>query len=238
MVERLRRIPVVGTATVRTFWRVIALLRNPGRFDGTKHYWRRRYERGGNSGAGSYGKFARFKAEVVNGFVARERVRSVIEFGCGDGNQLRLARYPRYAGYDISEQAIARCREQFGGDRTKRFLPMHEYAGETAELALSLDVVYHLVEDATYEAYMRTLFDAAERFVIVYSSNTNDNRGFEGTHIRHRTFTDWVAAERPEWTLRGHIPNRYPFDGLRDGSFADFHIFGRRRPPHPEPASD
>jgi hypothetical protein len=45
---------------------------------------------------GSYGKFAAFKAEVLNAFVQEMRVDTVIEFGCGDGNQLTLARYPLF----------------------------------------------------------------------------------------------------------------------------------------------
>ncbi|TAT59972.1 hypothetical protein EGM92_29840 [Enterobacter cloacae] len=30
----------------------------------------------------------------------------MMEFGCGDGNQLSLADYPRYTGFDISDHAI------------------------------------------------------------------------------------------------------------------------------------
>jgi hypothetical protein len=115
----------------------------------------------------------------------------------------------------------------FRGDSTKQFRLVRRYSGERAELGLSLDVIYHLVEDGVYEQYMRTLFDAAERYVIVYSSDTEDNRGFEGTHIRHRCFGAWVRAHRPAWRLLRRIPNRYPFTGNpRTGSFADFHVFG------------
>ena len=41
----------------------------------------------------------------------------------------------------------------------------------TADLALSLDVIYHLTEDTVFEAYMRHLFAAGSRFVIIYATD-------------------------------------------------------------------
>ncbi len=69
---------------------------------------------------------------------------------CGDGNQLALARCPIYVGFDVSS-TVRMCRARFARDTTKPFATIEEYVGETAELALSLDVVYHLVEDAIYD---------------------------------------------------------------------------------------
>jgi SAM-dependent methyltransferase len=124
-------------------------------FPGTEAYWEGRYATGGDSGAGSYGDFAAFKAEIINRFVRDNDVASVVEFGCGDGNQLKLAAYPRYLGFDISQTVIAQCRDTFRADPTKQFRRAQDYAGESAELALSLDVVYHLFEDAVFEDDMR-----------------------------------------------------------------------------------
>ena len=87
---------------------VPATHRRPRHFPGSAAYWESRYAKGGSSGVGSYGRFAEFKAEVLNRFVATHSVQSVIEFGCGDGNQLALASYPWYLGYDVSATAVAR----------------------------------------------------------------------------------------------------------------------------------
>src|SRR3954467_11496426 len=95
-------------------------------------YWEKRYAGGGDSGAGSYGRFADFKAEVLNEFVEAHAIRNVIELGCGDGNQLVLARYPEYLGLDVSPAAVARCRERFASDAGKSFRLMSEYRGEKA----------------------------------------------------------------------------------------------------------
>ncbi len=195
-------------------------------FDNSGHYWEARYAAGGNSGVGSYDKFAKFKAETLNDFVRAQGISTVIEFGCGDGNQLSLARYPKYTGYDVSATAVAMCRARFAADRSKDFREAREYAGETADLALSLDVIFHLVEDAVFESYMRTLFGASRRYVIVYSSDTDENEGYAGTHVWHRKFTRWVDANLPQWKLVRHIPNRYPYQGdYTQGSFADFFIY-------------
>ena len=150
--EVVKKTPVLGPLARR-----IAAARRPppAPFTSSADYWERRYAGGGTSGAGSYGEFAEFKAEVVNAFVAEHGVRSVIEFGCGDGNQLALGRYPSYVGLDVSPSVVERCRKRFRTDATKSFLVTDDYDGRTAELALSLDVLYHLVEDDVFEQYLR-----------------------------------------------------------------------------------
>ena len=194
-------------------------------FTTSGNYWEERYAEGRNSGAGSYGRLAAFKAEVLNRFVREHGISSVIEFGSGDGNQLRLAEYPDYLGIDVSETAVRACRETFAADGTKRFETLSAYDGQAADLALSLDVIYHLVEDDTFASYMTVLFDAAERFVIVYASNRDEQP--KNRHVRHRRFSDWVEAHRSDFRLRAHIPNRYPFaaDDPDNTSFADFFIY-------------
>ena len=195
------------------------------RFDSAA-YWAKRYASGGNSGAGSYGRLARFKADTINAFVRERSIQSVIEFGCGDGNQLRLADYPTYVGYDVAEPCIAHCRRLFSADPNKTFRHLNEYRGEVAELSLSLDVIYHLIEESIYADYMRRLFEAAERYVIIYSS-CRDEAG-TAVHVRHRQFTDWVDEHRGDWRLFKHIPNPYPLrDDPHNETFADFYIFAK-----------
>lgn len=224
----IKRLPVVGPAA-KAIHRMIRPAEN---FSSSERYWEERYKTGGDSGAGSYGPFAEFKAEVLNRLVRERGVRSVIEFGCGDGNQLSLAEYPSYTGYDVSETALALCRTRFASDATKRFRAMREYDGEQAELTLSLDVVYHLVEDEVFEGYMRTLFAAATRYVVILASDSEDVPMPPAAHVRHRHWTPWVARTFPEWRLAEHIKNPYPYTGdSRTGTFADFYVFERAASP-------
>lgn len=194
-------------------------------FGGSTDYWRQRYVQGQDSGAGSYGKFAAFKADVLNAVFEELGLRSAIEYGCGDGHQLGLLRIERYVGLDISDEALDRCRRLHGHDSSRRFARDGEHDGATADATLSLDVIYHLVEDDVFERYMRRLFDGATQLVAIYSSNV-DEAQTGVPHVRHRRFDDWVRAHAPGWALWRHVPNQHPWNGdHRDGSFADFYLY-------------
>jgi hypothetical protein len=199
--ERIRPLPGV---------RQLSLLRQRIGFRGSAQYWEQNYARGGTSGSGSYDALAEAKAEFLNDFVRAHEVKSIIEFGSGDGNQLSLADYPSYIGLDISRSALELCQRLFAGDPAKSFFL---YDGAcfadrvgifTADLAISLDVIYHLTEDAVFDAYMRHLFAAGTRYVIIYATN----RQISGTapHVRHRHFTRWVETHGQGWRLAQVTP--------------------------------
>ena len=201
-------------------------------FPGSSKYWETRYVFGGSSGYGSFGRLAEFKAGIINSFVSECRVESVIEFGCGDGNQLKLANYPVYVGLDVSEKAVVLCKEKFYNDTSKKFFLYAPHLFDVtakeykADLALSLDVVYHLVEDEIYVNYLKHLFGSAEKYVIIYSSNWDESGGFYERHVRHRNITKNIAEWFPTWTLNKIIKNKYP-PGQDSGetSFSDFFIY-------------
>ncbi|MFC7671594.1 hypothetical protein ACFQWH_00835 [Mycolicibacterium sp. GCM10028919] len=208
--------------------RLAKTLSRSTRFDNSADYWENRYRSGKNSGAGSYNRLAAFKAEVLNEFVVRNDVMSVIEFGVGDGAQLSLARYPSYTGVDVSETVVEATRRKFAADDSITILHTSGVSAlHTAELALSLDVVYHLVEDETFEAYMMQLFDAATRYVIVYASDFDSD--WPDPHVRHREFTRWIEANRMDFERVQTIENRYPYSAKdpENTSFANFHVFSR-----------
>jgi len=226
---RLESVPLIGL--------VLGRIQNEPRqrphsssFPGTSAYWESRYAAGRDSGSGSREHLAKFKAEFVNGFVKNNNVSSVIEFGCGDGQQLSLSNYPQYIGLDVSRSAIALCRHKFCHDRSKSF-----YLYEStcfidharlfhADLALSMDVIFHLIETEIFENYMHHLFEAADRFVIVYSS---DFDAPQSGHEKRRCFTAWVRKNRPHWRLLKTVKNAFAYDqdDPETTSLSDFYIF-------------
>jgi hypothetical protein len=219
MKKTLKKIPIIGTLARRIHRSIFKLTS----VRSSEEYWIRRYRARGNSGAGSYHELAEFKAEVINDFVKNNSIHTVIEFGSGDGNQLRLAEYPSYIGFDVSPDAIALCQNIFRDDKTKRFKLMRDYKGETAQLALSLDVIFHLIEDDVYSLYMERLFASSERFVIIYSTNYEAPQNH---HERHRHFSKWIEDNDPSWKLVRQIPNKYPYKSDNEkGSFCDFFIY-------------
>jgi hypothetical protein len=102
---------------------------------------------------------------------------------------------------------------------------MKDYSGEKAELTQSLDVIYHLVEDDVFETYMKRLFTSSDRFTIIFSSNIDEQNSIQAPHVRHRKFTTWINENINGWSLIQHIPNKYPYNDLRDGSSAEFFIY-------------
>jgi SAM-dependent methyltransferase len=189
-------------------------------------YWEHRYRKGGSSGAGSYGRLARFKADFINAFIARHRIASVLDLGCGDGNLLSLLDVPDYVGVDVSPTVLAECSVRFP---QHRFVPLASVARlPPAELTMSIDVIYHLVEDAVFAGHIETLFSRATRFTLIYSSNFDVD--WHDAHVRHRRFTNYVAATQPDWRLLAHVPNEFPYDPRQPDdttSFADFFVFAR-----------
>ncbi|WP_454916397.1 class I SAM-dependent methyltransferase [Xanthobacter sediminis] len=193
----------------------------------SEQYWKERYVRNGNSGAGSYGRLADFKAAFINSFVELNQIKSVIEFGCGDGNQLSLLSVPSYTGLDVSDVALERCRAR-NSDRGYHFINYADLAtARMAELGMSIDVVFHLVEDGIFEKYIRDLFSLSEKYAIIYSSDYDN--AWPDRHVRHRFVSDYIQKRHPEWSLLARIPNLYPFDleNPNETSFCDFMVFGR-----------
>ena len=185
--------------------RRVSLMRQRIAYGDSARFWEANYAQGRTSGCGSYGRLAEGKGRYLNDLVREYEVGSVIEFGCGDGNQLSMAQYPAYIGLDVSRTAIALCQRRFAADATMSFFLYDgtcytDRAGVfTADLALSLDVVYHLTEDAVFEAYLRHLFAAARRLVVIYS--TDAVLGGTAPHVRHRHFSPWIEANVPGWRL-------------------------------------
>ena len=194
----------------------------------SKEYWETRYKSGGNSGVGSYTKFAEFKASFVNLLIKKYNIESIIEFGVGDGNQLSKLEVNKYVGLDVSETAIASCTDLFENDSSKKFYMANRAMSlEKADMSLSMDVIYHLVEDEIFSAYMNDLFNASKNFICIYSSNTNSQLGETNTkHVRHRRFSDWIERNRPLSRLVYFKKNVFPYNGdYKTTSFSDFYLY-------------
>lgn len=228
MKRALKSTPVLGPLLRRT----AALFTASPAFDSSQAYWEARYRRGQNSGAGSYGRLAAYKADYLNQLVVDLGINSIVELGCGDGAQLALAKYPQYVGLDISPASIAMCQQRFADDPSKTFLSILDPKASTcySDCAMSLDVIYHLVEDGVFDSYMRLLVSLAQRYVVVYSCDF-DGPG-PAPHVRHRNYSAWLAANAPDWRLVRSQANIYPYDAGRpdDTSWADFHVYARGAP--------
>ena len=194
------------------------------------NYWEQRYKRGGNSGAGSHTHLMEFKSSVLNEFIENAKIGSVVDFGVGDGSQLVGLRVKQYIGFDVSQTILLYLKETFSSDPSKHFFHVSEYTQQRAELAMSLDVIFHLIEDSVFHEYMSRLFDSATKYVIIYSSN-RENYYREAPHVKHRKFSRWVRQYRKEWKCVQFIKNKYPMRDQHDDqisrTFSNFYVFER-----------
>lgn len=193
-------------------------------------YWETRYSQGRTSGSGSYGRLAQYKADFLNKLIEEKQVKSVLDMGCGDGNQLSMLRDVPYVGADVSISVLEKNRERFAGRPNTKFVHVDDLAvTDRFDLTMSNDVIYHLVEDDIFKRYMRSLFRHSRRYVAIYASNKVSP--VRASHIKHRKFTSFVAKKLKNWTLVQNEPNPFPWDpeNKNETSFANFHVFASLR---------
>ena len=164
---------------------------------GSKRYWEKRYSKGGNSGKGSHGNIARKKAKIINDLIGRYNIKSIIDFGCGDGYQLRLIDIQDYIGLDVSKTIINNCKEIYKNINSKSFF-LYPNRDKKAQCGLSMEVIFHLIEDKVFEQYMKDLFNQSRKYVIIFSDNEDKN---QTVHEKHRKFTNWIDNNLLNWEL-------------------------------------
>lgn len=198
----------------------------------SKNYWNQRYINGQTSGAGSYNELAYFKADIINDFIEKNNIQTLIDYGVGDGNQLKLINTENktYTGIDVSTFIVSKCKEIFKDDKTKNFIHTSNVNNELkAELVISCDVIYHLIEDDVYHEYMDRLFSMSQRYVIIYAKDEDINHC---QHVKFRKFSNYIENNLQDWQLIKHIPNKYPqLEIGKDNdktSPSDFYIYEKR----------
>lgn len=153
-----------------------------------KDYWDKRYFDGGDSGRGSYHEHYEFKTKIINEIIKKYEIKSIIDFGCGDGNQISGLNVQKYIGIDISTEAVKLCTNKYINDTNKSFMVYDENTKLVkSDLTISLDVIYHIFEDDLYEKYMNDLVSNTKKYILIYSSDFEDTEWNQ--HVRHREFS-------------------------------------------------
>lgn len=192
-------------------------------------YWEERYSAGGSSGDGSTGRLAEFKSEYLNAKISEIGARSIIEFGCGDGEQLEMLKIERYTGLDVAASAVDRCSKKFAHDTTKSFFlyDSSAFCDRTgiflSDISMSIDVTYHIVDEAVLRRYYEHLFRSGQKAVILYTTDFDRN---EASHIRHRRPGPFLQRFSADFTLAETVPNKYPGSGHQE-SDATFFLYLR-----------
>lgn len=136
----------------------------------------------------------------------------------------------RYTGVDISEDIVENARTRFN-DRPDWNFILSEDVNEKLEphdMSLSLDVIFHLIEDDVFDQYMRDLFRFAKTHVLIYSTD-NEGSG-KVPHFRSRHYSAWIRDNAAGWHLTRTYNNPYN-KSVKDGlhtTGAFFQLFEKR----------
>lgn len=172
----------------------------------SKQYWERRYSQGGDSGTGSYNQAATIKADYINSVIEKYSIKTINDLGHGDGNQISLLKGDfKYFGYDVSSSVRNRCIHKFKDDRRYTFLDSLDTMSK-ADLAMSIDVLYHLTEWDVYEQYLKRLFSLGD-YVLIYGMN----KEIEGDrHVVARPFDELIQRVYDNFTLIDTAKGSHP----------------------------
>lgn len=174
------------------------------------------------------GDLLSWKASVVNSIIKENRVNSGLELGSGDGKFASLLSLKKYVGYDISDSAVTLANEKFDNPnfRTSTKPP---FFWRKFDITMSIDVIYHIVENRDFNKHMAKLFSAANTLVVIYSYPKKPSEKMS-EHIKFNDFTSWAERQAPGWELVGQIPNKFPFDENYPNSTSksEFFVYKRR----------
>ncbi|GMQ59651.1 hypothetical protein AN1V17_40500 [Vallitalea sediminicola] len=186
-------------------------------------YWDKRYLNKGTSGLGSYGDLADFKGEMVNHFIKNNDIGSVIEFGCGDGNQLKKIEYKKYVGLDVSKVSVDKCKEIFVKDGDKEFYLYEPGMIDKLDIKVKpdmvvcLDVLYHITDE---QHFIKTLDDAFKidcPYIIFYTMLKKPEIQL-ANHLKYRNIFDYLTKYKG-YSIKKIINQKYP-----EQSYSDFMI--------------
>jgi hypothetical protein len=129
-------------------------------------YWERRYREGGKSGQGSVGPSREWKWSVIGKHVSP--VDDVVDVGCGDLSFWEGRTCERYIGLDISPHITKRNSAMrpdwaFVAWPAERRLPLK------GKLVLCLDVLFHIIDDATATRVMENLCEYSSEWIFVHA---------------------------------------------------------------------
>lgn len=167
----------------------------------TGQYWITRYNTGGDSGFGSHDEYSiKFKGDYINSMIERFNVKTLFDYGCGDGNQLKMiSGYTHYTGYDIAPNIIEDDKILYVGHEDKLFTSkLNDIIGKKFDLSISMDVTYHIIENELFTFYLDTLFASAD-VVILFTTNSDHYTPLK--HHKPRKIIDHIKSNYTDFEL-------------------------------------
>lgn len=174
------------------------------------------YAPGGmGSGPGAHPDFTRDFRDMLQRFLVDNKIRSVLDYGCGDWQWAKLVNWgdQNYLGVDIVPHLIDRIRQAHGNERI-RFEAIHpeSWTPPAVDLVICKDVLQHL-SNAEAVALARKLLAASKHALFI-----NDRPRF-GEAINGDTPRGGyrpIDMSKPPFALPGRVVYEFKTDGSWD----------------------
>lgn len=163
------------------------------------------------------GEAAQEKADFVNRIIEEFRPRTIIDWGCGDGEVIKRLHLniSKYYGVEISPFMVLKLSKKFNRDFCRFSSPKKarnlKWRGE---LSMSLDVMFHLVNPIEYREYLANLFGTSDQLVLIKSPD--ETRNGMNRHVLYRKWTPDVAKLFPSWKLVRNVEDWYLYERNHD----------------------
>lgn len=181
---------------------------NGQKFD-TAKYWENCYA----SGAGSEGERYKIKRDYINSIIEKYNINSVVDFGCGDGRQIKELNIKKYYGIDVSKTAVEKCQLLYKDRKGWEFEILNRAVIPQSDLAMSIDTIYHLIEENECRKHLDNLFSCAN-YVLIYGNYTERDNPRPAKHMLFRENIDYLAKNYPNWILLEKYPIKKDFGFL------------------------
>lgn len=141
---------------------------NRWRFN-NKDFWNDRYTNNPSkgSGPGSRGDILAQKQDIVKIMIDKYKVKTVVDYGCGDIETVRHIEFDRYVGVDVSDIVI---------DKNRSIKPNWEFicgniqdvrTTDDYDLVMCLDVLIHQKTKREYFGILKKVLSARDSIVLL-----------------------------------------------------------------------
>lgn len=142
-----------------------------------ENFWNAWYKIGGNSGPGSEGELLKFKAEYLNDQFKKFDIKTVFDFGCGDGVLASRLNCQSYLGIDVSSEAIKKCQIihkpnfHFESRHCSDLSPsiIKSKFSSSLDCCMCIDVLYHVSDFKVVDRILSNLFQSNAKIIILYT---------------------------------------------------------------------
>ena len=173
------------------------------------------------SGSGSRGNLASFKIDYINKFIKDNKIKSILDFGCGDLHISSKLEVDKYFGIDIVDHIHPQIIKAKDYKTTVSRFDEFEHS-EKADLCLCMDVLYHILSDELeyLENSINKIVDYSSKYVIIYAQDSYN-----------KSYSDWSGhMNNSPWRqiLEKKVTLISEQDSPLAGTTAKFYVYEKR----------